>query len=131
MRCGLGGRHGSGKQFVSWIHETDFCRAVEWLIENDGASGIVNVCAPRPLTNAEMMRTLRKVLGVPFGLPAPRLLLELGAFFLRTETELILKSRRVIPGKLLDAGFQFRFETFDRAVADLNRRFGHDVTGGN
>src|SRR5262249_55501471 len=113
----IGRQAGNGKQFVSWIHQEDFCRAVQWLIVNDQASGIFNVCAPHPLTNAEMMCALRKALRVPFGLPAPKWLLELGAFFLRTETELVLKSRRVIPARLLNAGFQFRFETFENAVA--------------
>jgi len=122
VRFGLGGRMGGGRQFVSWIHETDFCRAVEFLIEHDELNGPVNLAAPNPLTNAGMMRVLRQVLGMPVGLPATEWMLELGAFFLRTETELILKSRRVVPGRLREAGFQFAFEHLEPAVRDLEQR---------
>lgn len=118
-RLGLGGRMGSGNQFVSWLHEADFCRAMEWLIEHDELSGPVNFAAPNPLPNAEMMRLFREAVGAPFGLPATEWMLEIGAIFLRTETELILKSRRVVPGKLLRSGFTFRFPTMREAIADL------------
>ena len=121
-RCGLGGRMGTGRQFVSWIHETDFCRAVEWLIRHDKLEGSVNLAAPNPLSNAEMMRTLRQVCGMPFGLPAANWMLEAGAFFLRTETELIIKSRRVIPGRLLESAFEFRFRTIREAFENLATR---------
>jgi uncharacterized protein (TIGR01777 family) len=106
-RLGLGGSLAGGRQFVSWIHQEDFCLAVEWVLEHENLSGPVNVAAPNPLTNAEFMATIRKVCHVPFGLPAPLWLLEIGAFFLRTETELLIKSRRVVPGKLLASGFKF------------------------
>jgi len=118
-RLGLGGRMGNGRQYVSWIHESDFCRAIECVIDNQDITGVVNVSAPRPLANSEMMQTLRRAVGMPVGLPATRWMLELGAFFLRTETELILKSRRVVPGKLLKAGFQFEHTTFKQAVDAL------------
>ncbi len=118
-RFGLAGRMGIGRQFVSWIHETDFCRAVEWLVEHEEISGPVNICAPNPLPNAEMMKLFREVCGVPFGLPATEWMLEIGAFFLRTETELIIKSRRVVPGRLLASGFQFRFPKMREALKDL------------
>ena len=118
-RLGLGGRMGSGRQFVSWMHQEDFCRAVEWLIAHDELSGPVNFAAPNPLPNVEMMRTFRELCGVPFGLPATEWMLEIGAFFLRTETELIIKSRRVVPGRLLASGFEFRFPQFRGAVAEL------------
>src|SRR5262249_28167117 len=108
-RLGLGGKNGDGKQFVSWIHGRDFIRAVEFLIATDGLAGAVNLAAPAPLPNADFMKTLRDALGVPVGLPATRAMLEVGAFFMRTETELILKSRRVIPGRLTEAGFVFEF----------------------
>lgn len=121
-RAGLGGSMGGGGQFVSWIHETDFCRAVEWLIEHDGVSGPINLAAPNPLPNRDMMKTLRRICGVPFGMPATKWMLEIGAFFLRTETELIIKSRRVVPGRLLLAGFPFRFTLFDDAASDLETR---------
>lgn len=122
-RRGLGGAAGDGKQFVSWIHEEDFVRAVNWLIGRDGFEGVVNLAAPDPLPNAEFMRALRAAWGAPFGLPATRLMLEIGALFLRTETELILKSRRVVPGRLLESGFTFRFPTWEEAARDLCRRW--------
>lgn len=118
-RRGLGGKMASGKQFVSWMHETDFCRAVDWVIDHPDIRGAVNFAAPNPLPNVEMMRILRKQFHRPFGLPAPRPLLELGAWFMRTETELVIKSRRVLPGVLQGSGFRFRFPTFPEAVADL------------
>lgn len=121
-RLGLGGRMGSGRQFVSWIHEDDFVRAVEWIIAREEMSGPINMAAPNPITNAEMMRTFRELCGVPVGLPATEWMLEIGAFFLRTETELIVKSRRVVPGRLLAGGFQFHFPEFREALANLLTR---------
>ena len=119
VRCGLGGKMAGGRQFASWIHETDFCRAVEWLIAHDDLSGAVNVAAPNPITNADMMTILCKVWNVRFGLPAAFWMLEIGAFLLRTETELIIKSRRVVSIRLPKSGFQFRFQLFRDAAADL------------
>jgi uncharacterized protein (TIGR01777 family) len=121
-RWGLGGRMGSGNQFVSWIHQVDFCRAVDWVIERADFSGPVNIAAPNPVTNAEMMRTLRDECGVSLGLPASRWMLEIGAFFLRTETELIIKSRRVVPRRLLESGFKFQFPLIREAFQDLRSR---------
>ena len=119
VRFGLGGRMAGGEQFVSWIHQEDFCRAVDWLRERDGFTGVVNLAAPKPVRNAELMATLREVCSTAFGLPAPRWMLEVGAFFLRTETELIIKSRRVVPGRLLASGFQFRFPELRAALSNL------------
>jgi len=119
VRLGLGGSMAGGRQFVSWIHQLDFCRSVEWLIERRDLAGTFNLAAPNPLTNAEMMRTLRALYNRPFGLPASRWMLEIGAFFLRTETELIVKSRRVMPGRLLESGFVFRFPEMEDALRDL------------
>jgi uncharacterized protein len=121
VRLGLGGKMGSGRQFVSWIHENDFCQAVEWLINHDEIHGPINLAAPNPLPNDEMMRILRGVCGAPFGLPATNEMLELGAFFLRTETELIIKSRRVIPRRLIGSGFQFQFPSLQEAFGNLCR----------
>ena len=118
-RLGLGGRLGTGRQFVSCIHQVDFCRAVEWLLEREDLSGPMNLAAPHPRPMAEVMATLRRLLGVPLGLPAPRWLLEVGAFFLRTETELVIKSRRVVPARLLASGFEFRFPRIEEALRDL------------
>jgi hypothetical protein len=118
-RLWMGGRMGNGLQYVSWLHADDLVRAVEWLIANPRASGIYNLCAPAPLTNMEMMAAFRRVYGRRFGLPASRWMLELGAFFLRTETELVLKSRRVVPGRLLAEGFDFRHSTIESALRAL------------
>ncbi len=123
VRFGLGGKNGDGRQFVSWIHDRDFIRGLHWLIEHENIAGPVNLAAPNPLPNAEFMRTLRSAWGTKFGLPATKWMLELGAFFLRTETELILKSRRVVPGRLLEQGFQFDFPTWDQAAKDLCQRW--------
>jgi uncharacterized protein (TIGR01777 family) len=118
-RFGLGGKMGGGKQYVSWIHEDDFLHAVEWIIANNDLSGLINVAAPNPLPNWEMMRLIREACRVSFGLPATKRMLEVGAFLLRTETELILKSRRVVPGRLPASGFKFEFPEMRGALADL------------
>ena len=110
---------GGGRQFVSWIHHEDFCRAVEWILEHPEMRGPVNVAGPGPLTNREMMRVFRKVCGRAVGLPAARWMLEIGAWIMRTETELMIKSRRVVPAKLAAAGFTFRFPTFQSALEDI------------
>jgi len=122
-RFGLGGRAGDGRQYVSWIHDQDFIRSIFWLIEHDEVEGPVNLAAPNPLPNSEFMQALRKALGIRVGLPATAWMLEIGAFLLRTETELILKSRRVVPGRLLDAGFVFQFPTWEEAARDLCARW--------
>lgn len=121
-RCGLGGRMASGRQYVSWIHEADLCRAIDWLIEHEAFTGPVNLAAPNPVPNSGMMATVRELCGVPFGLPAAAWMLEIGAFFLRTETELIIKSRRVVPARLLSSGFKFRFPELRPALEDLCQR---------
>jgi uncharacterized protein (TIGR01777 family) len=118
-RFGLGGKMGSGRQFVSWIHVEDFLHAVEWLIVKDDLSGTINFAAPNPLPNRDMMRLMREAGAMPFGLPATEWMLEVGAIFLRTETELILKSRRVVPGKLLASGFEFQFPELRGALENL------------
>ncbi len=122
VRRGLGGRAGDGRQFMSWIHEDDFVRAVHWLIEHDELDGAVNIAAPNPLPNTEFMAVLRAAWGARLGLPAAQWMLELGAVALRTESELVLKSRRVVPGRLLREGFTFRFPEWPAAAADLCAR---------
>ena len=122
VRRGLGGRAGDGRQYLSWIHEVDFVRAVYWLLDHEGVDGAVNVAAPNPLTNAEFMRTLREAWGVRIGVPATPWMLAIGAFLMRTETELVLKSRRVVPGRLTKHGFSFTFPTWPEAARDLCRR---------
>lgn len=123
VRFGAGGTAGSGDQFVSWIHGTDFIRAVEFLIDHEEIDGAVNVAAPSPLPNRDFMRALREAWGTWVGIPAPVPVLALAAVFLRTETELILKSRRVVPGRLLRAGFEFQFPKWPEAARDLVARW--------
>jgi uncharacterized protein (TIGR01777 family) len=123
VRFGLGGRHGDGRQYVSWIHELDFVRAVSRLIEHETLSGAVNLSAPHPLPNAEFMGSLRAAWGARIGLPATRWMLEIGAFFLRTETELILKSRYVVPARLVGSGFEFRYPRWAEAAGELCARW--------
>jgi NAD dependent epimerase/dehydratase family enzyme len=115
----LGGSAGNGRQFISWIHYEDFVAAVRWLIQRHEIDGVVNIASPNPLPNAEFMRVLREAYGAPFGLPARDWMLEIGAAFMRTETELILKSRRVVPRRLLENGFTFKFPSWADAAADL------------
>jgi uncharacterized protein (TIGR01777 family) len=123
VRCRFGGATGSGMQFVSWVHEQDFIRALEFLMEHGEMDGCVNIAAPHPLPNREFMEELRWAAGVRVGLPASRWMLEVGAFFLRTETELILKSRRVVARRLTEAGFAFAFPEWRQAVQDLVTRW--------
>lgn len=121
-RLGLGGPVAGGAQYVSWIHDHDFVRAVEFLVARDDLAGPVNLAAPAPLPHRAFMRALRRAWGVPVGLPATKWMAELGAFALRSDTELLLKSRRVVPGRLLDAGFAFEHPEWPEAAADLVRR---------
>lgn len=123
VRKGLGGTAGSGKQFISWIHDRDFINAVYWLIEHEELSGPVNISSPNPLPNREFMRILREAYGTSIGLPAAEWMLAVGAVFMRTETELILKSRRVVPARLLESGFRFEFPHWEDAVRDLCERW--------
>ncbi|HEV8395191.1 MAG TPA: TIGR01777 family oxidoreductase [Vicinamibacterales bacterium] len=119
VRCGLGGTTGDGHQFVSWVHHEDFVRAVRWLIDREDIDGAVNIAAPEPLPNAEFMRVLRAAWGAPVGVPVSGWVLDLGALLKRTETELVLKSRRVVPARLLDAGFAFRYPHWADAARNL------------
>ena len=123
VRFGFGGVSGDGRQFVSWIHEDDFARAIDHLILSPNISGCVNLAAPEPLPNTEFMRALRHAWGARIGLPATTWMLEAGAIFLRTETELVLKSRRVVPLRLLRDGFQFQFPQWPAAAQDLVSRW--------
>lgn len=123
VRFGLGGSEGNGRQYVSWIHDRDFIKAVDWLITHPTLSGAVNLAAPNPLPNADFMRDLRRARGTPIGLPAMKWMLEIGALFLQTETELILKSRRVVPSRLLQSGFQFEYPVWAPAAKDLAERW--------
>jgi uncharacterized protein (TIGR01777 family) len=121
-KLGLGGPVAGGAQFLSWIHEDDLVRALDFLVGRDDLSGPVNLAAPGPLPYRDFMRALRVAAGVPFGLPATRWMAEIGAFALRSDTELLLKSRRVAPGRLLEAGFAFDHPEWPAAAEDLVRR---------
>ncbi len=123
VRHGLGGASGSGAQFVSWIHEADFIRAIDLLIAREEFTGVVNLASPNPLPNREFMRALREAWGATIGLPASEWMLKVGTFLMRTESELVLKSRRVVPGRLLAAGFEFLFPDWPSAARDLVARW--------
>ena len=123
VRRGLGGRSGDGRQYVSWIHDADFIRAIYWLIEHEQLEGAVILASPHPLPNAAFMRALREAWGTRVGLPASKWMLEIATFFMRTESELVLKSRRVVPGRLLNAGFQFQYPFWPEAAQDLCSRW--------
>jgi uncharacterized protein len=122
VRLGLGGPVAGGAQFVSWIPDHDFARAVTFLIDRDDLCGLVNLAAPHPLPHKDFIRALRRAAGVPVGLPATAWLAELGAFAIRSDTELLLKSRRVVPTRLVDAGFAFDHPDWPAAARDLVTR---------
>lgn len=119
VRFGLGGKHGNGRQMVNWIHVDDFTAIVEWFRVHPETSGAYNTVSPNPVTNAELMKTLRKAMGMPFGLPAATWMLEIGAWLIGTETELLLKSRWVEPKRLKDEGYPFRYPEIGTAVRQL------------
>jgi uncharacterized protein len=118
-RLGLGGPVAGGGQYVSWIHEDDFTAAIAFIIDHDSLAGPVNLASPGPMPQRDFMRELRGAWGKPFGLPATRWMAELGALAMRSDTELLLKSRRVVPGLLTTAGFEFRHGTWPEAARDL------------
>lgn len=120
-KLGMGGKQGNGLQKFSWIHVDDFVCSIDFIIENEGITGPVNIVAPKPTDNNKLMQEVRKAGGIEFGLPSPKWLLEIGAILIRTETELILKSRNVVPKKLLAAGFTFRYPTLKEALDEAIR----------
>jgi NAD dependent epimerase/dehydratase family enzyme len=115
----MGGMQGNGEQYVSWLHELDAARSTEWLIDHPELDGVFNCTAPIPVKNANLMHIIRKIYGAPFGLPAPKWLLEVGAIVIGTEPELILKSRWVLPKSLLNSGFKFQYENAEEAVRKI------------
>jgi len=117
-KIGFGGKQGKGNQFISWIHEEDFANAVEFIIQKE-MTGVVNIVSPEPIPNSNFMQKLRKGVGLPFGIPINAFLLKIGSFIIRTETELVLKSRNVIPKRLLENGFQFKFGNIDTTFQNL------------
>jgi uncharacterized protein (TIGR01777 family) len=123
VRHGLGGRQGLGTQFVSWIHEADFVRAIDLLIAREEFTGVVNLASPSPLPNCDFMRILRDAWGIRICAPAPEWIIEVGTLLMRTESELVLKSRRVVPGRLLAAGFKFLYPEWPVAARELVARW--------
>ena len=123
VRYGLGGKAGDGRQYVSWVHDRDFYRAARWMIDHEDISGPINISAPNPLPNEDFMRDLRTAWGMPFGLPSAKWMLKVSTFLLRSESELVLKSRRVLPGILQEKGFEFKFPSWPEAAQDLCRRW--------
>ncbi|WP_342645687.1 TIGR01777 family oxidoreductase [Mucilaginibacter sp. CSA2-8R] len=119
VKLGLGGKQGNGHQQVSWIHEQDVAQITKWLLQHPEMDGIINCTAPQTVSNTNLMHTIRKCYGMPFGLPSPQWLLEIGARLIGTETELILKSRWVAPQRLLDAGYAFRFAGIASAISNI------------
>jgi uncharacterized protein (TIGR01777 family) len=117
-KLGFGGKQGKGNQFVSWIHEEDFARVIDFIIEKE-MTGVVNVVSPKPIQNADFMQKLRKAVKFPFGVPLNETLLKFGAVLIQTQSELVLKSRNVIPKRLLENGFEFKFGDIDRAFKNL------------
>jgi uncharacterized protein len=123
VKKGLGGTAGDGKQFVSWIHDEDFIRAIDWIIEHNELSGAINLASPNPLPNREFMKIFRESYGTKIGLPATKFMIEIGAIFMRTESELVLKSRRVVPNRLVASGFEFQFADWKSACINLCQRW--------
>lgn len=119
VKCGLGGRQGNGQQYVSWVHEQDAAKCTEWLIQHTELNGIINCTAPVPLKNETFMTCIRNAYGLSLGLPSPAWLLGIGAIIIGTETELILKSRWVVPKRLLDSGYSFLFSEAKHAIRDI------------
>ncbi len=117
-KIGFGGKQGKGNQFVSWIHEDDFANAIDFIIEKE-ITDVINIVSPEPIRNIDFMQKLRKAAGFPFGIPLNKFFLEIGSFIIRTETELVLKSRNVVPKRLLENEFQFKFDTLEKALQNL------------
>lgn len=122
LKFGLGGKQGSGKQMFSWVHIEDTCRMIEWIAENGALEGIYNCSSPNPVTNSEFMHSLRRAAGYRFGLPAFSWMLHLGASVIGTETELVLKSRWVLPARILQTGFTFKYPLLKDALANIISR---------
>jgi uncharacterized protein (TIGR01777 family) len=129
LKFGLGGYQGNGRQMYSWVHITDTCRIIEWVANHGEMEGVYNCCSPAPVTNTVFMKTLQKVTGHRFGLPAYTWMLKAGARLIGTEIELLLKSRWVLPTRLLQSGYNFQFvqieDAFKEIVAATQRKKYH------
>jgi uncharacterized protein len=118
-KWGLGGKQGSGKQMYSWVHIEDLCRAIEFLEQNIELQGVFNISSPNPITNKTFMKELRLAMNINWGLPAYTWMLKIGAAIIGTETELLLKSRWVLPTKLIQAGFKFKYPNLQNAFQQI------------
>lgn len=114
----FGGKQGNGNQFISWIHELDFARAIDFIIHKE-LEGKINIVSPQPIKNKEFMKKLQKAIKIPFGIPTPKPILKLGAKIIGTESELVLKSRNVIPEILMQNGFQFEYPNIENTFKNL------------
>ncbi|MFE8699996.1 TIGR01777 family oxidoreductase [Cytobacillus sp. FJAT-54145] len=119
VRFGLGGVQGPGTQMFSWIHIEDLYQIVLFLKDREDLAGVFNCSSPSPVTNSELMRQLRTIMKVPFGLPSPKWMLELGSILIKTETELVLKSRWVLPERLEQEGYKFKYKNLESALKDI------------
>ncbi|MBU8729178.1 TIGR01777 family oxidoreductase [Cytobacillus oceanisediminis] len=119
VKFGLGGIQGTGNQKFSWIHIDDLFQIVLFLKDKEELSGVFNCSSPQPVSNRELMKELRKTLNVPFGLPSPKWMLEIGSLLIKTETELVLKSRWVLPDRLEREGYTFTFKTLDKTLQNI------------
>lgn len=119
VRFGLGGHQGSGKQMFSWIHVEDLFQIILFIQEWESLEGVFNCTSPNPVTNRELMATMRKVMHRKGGLPASTWMLNLGARVIRTEPELVLKSRWVIPNRLIKEGFMFKYGRLEQALQHI------------
>ncbi len=120
-RIGLGGTQGHGRQRVSWLHVHDLARMIDFFMANERITGTMNCVSPNHVSNRDFMKQIRKAYHAPFGLPQPKWMLKMGAVLIKTETELILKSRKVVPDRLLKAGFEFDYPTLDLALQEITR----------
>ena len=129
VKFGLGGRQGNGQQMFSWVHVDDVCRTIEWLLDHPDLEGVFNCTSPKPVTNQRFMQLLRIATGHKLGLYAPATLLKIGAALIGTETELILKSRWVLPARLLETGFKFNYPDLEIAfrsiIRNIPRKYYH------
>jgi NAD dependent epimerase/dehydratase family enzyme len=131
VKLGMGGTLGRGDQFVSWVHAEDFARSIMWIVAHPELEGAVNIASPAPVPNAIFMKMFREVCHRPFGLPAAAWMLEIGAVVLGTETELLLKSRRVVPTKLINSGFAFRYPALRPALEQITADAGAPLAASN
>ncbi|MBR9859596.1 TIGR01777 family protein [bacterium] len=119
-KLGLGGKQGTGKQKVSFVHIKDVYRAILFLIKDKALSGVFNLSSPFPVTNEYLMKELRAFTGSPIAINSPAWLLEIASFFMRTESELVLKSRNVVPERLINEGFQFKYPQLSSLIQSFN-----------